>query len=1087
MKKISLILSVVALVLGMSQCRKPVFVEPITPVILGGTTTETITFGTGDGSKVLFPDNATPQWEKEDKIVVYAYAGAWTRCGELALETGVGSDEATFKGSVDAPSGYTKVKFFHYGSAVVFDQSDNSYTANLNDQTGGISSVVIMKTEEIDKSPDGQYNGTLAPAMAALDINVLAWESGAVSMEKASTSKTTEIMNTVVKVDDGGNITTEQGTGVISYNANSHLILLAPTEATVENVKEFTLKRDNQEAKIRYDEMLVKEARQLTNTKVQYFDYNKELGGADYEDCFVQTTYDGSEIHVQIEPKGEEADVIQPFLPVPVVWNTTTYMEYDNIQEAIDEIADGQTLQLLSGVIINKPICTGAKNVTLDLYGYSITPDLVLKGTEAGDKDALIIVDRGGTLTITGNGSLNSAANVDLEAAEMVNSAIKMIGSNGGSSGATAKLVIDGCSITGYKYGISGNSENCGINSTDIEIKAGSSVRAAADNGNVGIFHPQNGTLKVNGGTVEGYSSGIEMRSGKLVMTAGTVKSTATTYSCGSSYNGNTTTGAGIAVATLSGNDVLDVNISGGEVEGYYALNVANPENNSMLPVPAVTVSGGKFKGINTSVNFGVNTNDYNKGILIGGMYNTDPTDYVAAGYEKASNSEEGYPYTVIEKPYDPYVAYIGDHGYMTLEEAFADANAAETPTTIRMVKDYKLIPGNAGVSVNYGKTITFDLAGMVVGNRVNTNGHSQVIKNNGTLIIKDSKGCGVLRNGVEPGTTPGEWWPTQQYNYVTNVITNCGNLTIESGKLEQTSNGTICYCVDNQSTSYLPTLNITGGEFYSCQIAIRMFCNSTTIDNVVNVSGGEIYGEANAIWMQLPGSGDFHQKGTLNVTGGRLIGSKAFYLQSGANNAQGVYVPSGFNNANCNFGGDAIFDGQVMVYGGNINISGGVYNGIFQCGRVTAFPGADIDISGGTFTGSYVYVWAGDLEITGGNFEQMIYIQHYYESITTEISGGVFEYDISSYGGYVPNPDKFIIGGTYYYWQYTSGTPLDWRSYVKDNYAPVQNESGTYTVVYTGGSKGATPSVNISPKAKPSPKAQPSPDVEPQYPVFVK
>ena len=68
-----------------------------------------------------------------------------------------------------------------------------------------------------------------------------------------------------------------------------------------------------------------------------------------------------------------------------------------------------------------------------------------------------------------------------------------------------ASFVLESGNIKGYYYGISGNG-NTGRGNTEIEITGGS-VQGHATNDNAGIYHPQNGMLTINGGTILGASA----------------------------------------------------------------------------------------------------------------------------------------------------------------------------------------------------------------------------------------------------------------------------------------------------------------------------------------------------------------------------------------------------------------------------------------------------------------------------------------------------------------------------------------------------------------------------------------------------
>ena len=261
--------------------------------------------------------------------------------------------------------------------------------------------------------------------------------------------------------------------------------------------------------------------------------------------------------------------------------------------------------------------------------------------------------------------------------------------------------------------------------------------------------------------------------------------------------------------------------------------------------------------------------------------------------------------------------AQIGDDKYETLAAAIA-AVSDNTETTITMIGDETIV-GNAGVTVAKNQKIVLDLNGHTIQNAVNENKGSQVITNYGNLTIQDTSANadGCIQNSASEEMAVGSW-PTN--NYVTNVITNSGTLTVKSGTIRQTARGSICYAVDNNSTSYDTTLNMEGGLLTDDSgTVVRMFCNSTTKENIVNVSGGEIStpGYA-AIWTQLPGSNSSSmKKATLNISGGTISGGTyAWYDYT---------YGDGWDNVSYNFSGGQL-GGYIYSYGRTKFVTGGIY-----------------------------------------------------------------------------------------------------------------------------------------------------------------
>lgn len=353
-----------------------------------------------------------------------------------------------------------------------------------------------------------------------------------------------------------------------------------------------------------------------------------------------------------------------------------------------------------------------------------------------------------------------------------------------------------------------------------------------------------------------------------------------------------------------------------------------------------------------------------------------------AEGYKIVEAAVEGgYTYTAAE--ITP-VAQIGDVQYNTLAEAVAAVPTDGTQTTITMI-DNETIVGNSGVTIAANQNVVLDLNGKTVTLSVTEAKGSQLITNNGTLTITDNSDekNGKLTNTADESLAVGNW-PSN--NYVTNIITNAGTLNIEAGTIQNTANGSICYAVDNNSTSRDAILNINGGYLTAVGTVVRQFCNSTTKQNTVNISGGEVVTNGSAaLWIQMPGSDATKAPmAALNVTGGTLSAKTyAFYDYSYGN---------AFTNTQYNLDGGT-FDGGIFSYGANIEITDGTYN-------------------------SWVAI------------KQT-------QPSEVSISGGVFKDEVYTYGDNAS--ENFISGGTF-------AEPVD-EAFCAEGYIPTDNGDGTYGV----------------------------------------
>ncbi len=237
-----------------------------------------------------------------------------------------------------------------------------------------------------------------------------------------------------------------------------------------------------------------------------------------------------------------------------------------------------------------------------------------------------------------------------------------------GSYGPTVN--VTGGTVSGGLYGIAGNGTTSNPGQTFINISGGT-VQGLDESDSIGIYHPQVGTLTVTGGTISGYSTGIEIRAGKLNVSGGTIFASAGSTSYVTNGNGTTVIGAGIAVSQHSTNKELTVNITGGEISGatgIYEVNTYAGTNTS-----AVTINISEADESTPTVVRATNTGNkavYSESIsgatsgaesittiaISGGHFTSDLANtlsYIADGYTAYTEEEsttyytDGIPYTV--------------------------------------------------------------------------------------------------------------------------------------------------------------------------------------------------------------------------------------------------------------------------------------------------------------------------------------------------------------------------------------------------------------------------------------------------------
>ena len=260
-------------------------------------------------------------------------------------------------------------------------------------------------------------------------------------------------------------------------------------------------------------------------------------------------------------------------------------------EEALREAVDtGGEVTLGADINLTSPLEISG-NVTLNLGIYDIRPAEGFTGADAV-KDSLIVVNRGAHLIVNGNEGIIDASNNTYG----VRAGIKMTKNDGNADNYAmkARLTVNGGIIKGDDYGIVGNGTRHG---TEITINGGT-----VESGSHAIYHPQDGTLTVNNGTISGKMTGIEMRSGTLNVNGGVIIGEGDPFSVGPNGNGTTTGGAAVAIAQHTTENPINVNITGGTftatADDGYAIVASNPQENANVESNVnIVIDGGVFKG----------------------------------------------------------------------------------------------------------------------------------------------------------------------------------------------------------------------------------------------------------------------------------------------------------------------------------------------------------------------------------------------------------------------------------------------------------------------------------------------------------
>ena len=368
--------------------------------------------------------------------------------------------------------------------------------------------------------------------------------------------------------------------------------------------------------------------------------------------------------------------------------------QYPSLAAAVSAASDGDTITLLADAETT-PVTIG-KGVVLDLGGHKLS--IVSDGSNSGFgldfTDGESTLKNGSVVDVRGNGSgahgciavrvVGSTASLTTEGVcvqthvpETTEGYNYILRAENGASltlgeGTSATEINGGNLITGgvdtwgavgvavIGTGSDGNSPVNEETATKLTVNSGATVSTSAfaisGNGNShntiitisggeisskdaqAVYHPQNGNMVVNGGTITG-DTGIEMRSGKLEVNGGSIVGTGTPTDVLPNGNGSTTSGAGIAVSQHTTKLPITVKISGGEVSGYTALYETTPEKDPNPSVISLEVTGGTFTATNGGTNavYSQNKTEF----ISGGTFSSAPAEnLIVAGSESFQRAD---------------------------------------------------------------------------------------------------------------------------------------------------------------------------------------------------------------------------------------------------------------------------------------------------------------------------------------------------------------------------------------------------------------------------------------------------------------
>ena len=261
---------------------------------------------------------------------------------------------------------------------------------------------------------------------------------------------------------------------------------------------------------------------------------------------------------------------------------------FDTLAEAVAEAEAGETVTLLKDVALDASIVIGeGDDITIEGNGKTITSSshtFLLNGGMLTLGEGLNVKSTSGCAVLITGGKLVTDANLDATSYAAIQ----------GNGNYVGDVIINGGTITGP----------------------------------VAIYHPQNGNLTVNGGSIIG-GTGIEIRAGTLIVNGGEISGT-DVFSERKHNSGNTVMGVGIAVSQHTTAHKTVAVINGGAISGEYALYEKNlttgAKDTEALEKITLSIKAGTLTGNIFSENTGA--------FITGGYFSSNPSAYIAPGME---------------------------------------------------------------------------------------------------------------------------------------------------------------------------------------------------------------------------------------------------------------------------------------------------------------------------------------------------------------------------------------------------------------------------------------------------------------------
>lgn len=541
-------------------------------------------------------------------------------------------------------------------------------------------------------------------------------------------------------------------------------------------------------------------------------------------------------------------------------------------------VKQGGIFNLESGTLTNSSTASGTSNVVIQIFGGDAKTPVASTANIKGGK----VVSKGTPVFVRDPG-----ATVNVSGGDLVGSGLACIAGNGSEGMGGTTINISGGTLTANPY--DDTSAACGI------------------------YHPNEGTLTITGGTINATNGvGVLMRGGEMTMTGGEIKATGD--------------------ATRTGS-VGDTN----QKIGVSGVIFDRDANYPAVATTSIKIDGeAKVSGAKTAVEL-INENNVadakNAFKLQGGTYSSDVTALLD---ENSKAEKQGDNYVVTT-----YYAQVGETKYATLQEAVDAATAGQTVTVIN---DVDMTSGK-NITVKEGQDIVLDMNGHSI---KGSNADYKNIHVFGKLTLKDSK-----------ENSTGKIYSEDPYKSGVDkaliYVDNNGAFVMESGHINtvlpnSVKNGQ--FAIGSFENS---TVTINGGTIEGGYSAITGFGDPTD-NTTITINGGTLICPMDyAIYHPQPGKLTVNEGATIYGGAGAICMKQGkLEINGGVLTSKGVGDTGSWGDGTGNLGNAAL--NFCKPYGNvTATIKGGTITAEGDAVLIDAQPVAgkevSLAISGGTYS----------------------------------------------------------------------------------------------------------------------------------------